>query len=262
MPRVGMANPVLAAAHSEGLCAIQINLPSSRGGQLRHEIKSHPDTYLLDSDGAPSVCRICWGEEDDEEGGSFLKPCRCTGTSRYRRLPASIGVRDHLAHRVRRVCSESYERALQSRMGPVLRSCLRTAAIYCSLNGLFCSAMQSIALPAIFMQARYDPITALRPLAPRYLAAMVIEPFLSSRDLYFHLETAIFYAFGWVLDASTRTLERMAMPTISGLPPLLQITAAALFCHPKKLWSRLSSSRFNFNCCLRRGDGRLFRRRP
>ncbi|KAL4529507.1 hypothetical protein Ndes2437B_g08911 [Nannochloris sp. 'desiccata'] len=265
MPRVGMANPVLAAAHSEGLCAIQINLPSSRGGQLRHEIKSHPDTYLLDSDGAPSVCRICWGEEDDEEGGSFLKPCRCTGTSRYvhtrclqrwinsvassrgasfatrcdicrasyRRLPASIGVRDHLAHRVRRVCSESYERALQSRMGPVLRSCLRTAAIYCSLNGLFCSAMQSIALPAIFMQARYDPITALRPLAPRYLAAMVIEPFLSSRDLYFHLETAIFYAFGWVLDASTRTLERMAMPTISGLPPLLQITAAALFAIPK-----------------------------
>lgn len=68
-----MANPVLAAAHSEGLCAIQINLPSSRGGQLRHEIKSHPDTYLLDSDGAPSVCRICWGEEDDEEGEAKKK---------------------------------------------------------------------------------------------------------------------------------------------------------------------------------------------
>ena len=63
-----MANAVLAAARSEGLCeAMQIRLPRSRG-QLRHEIKSHPDTYLLDSDGAPSACRICWGEEDDEEG--------------------------------------------------------------------------------------------------------------------------------------------------------------------------------------------------
>jgi hypothetical protein len=83
------------------------------------------------------------------------------------------------------------------------------------------------------MQARYDPITALRPLAPRFLAAMVIEPFLSSRDLYFHLETAFFYAFGWVLDASARTLERMAMPTIAGLPPSLQIISTALFTIPK-----------------------------
>jgi len=198
-------------------------------------------------------------------GGSFLTPCRCTGTSlyvhtrclqkwinsvassrgtsfatrcdicrtSYRHLPASIGVRDHLAHRVRRVCSESYERALQSRMGPMLRSCLRTAAIYCSLNGLYSSALQSISLPAMFMQARYDPITALGPLAPRYLAAMVLEPFLSSRDLYFHLETAIFYTFGWILDASARSVERMAMPSIAGLPPSLQLVAAAVFAVPK-----------------------------
>jgi hypothetical protein len=70
-----MVNPVLAAARSEGLCAMQVNLPSSRGGQnfLRHEIKSHPDTYLLDSDGAVSVCRICWGEEDDDEGETKKK---------------------------------------------------------------------------------------------------------------------------------------------------------------------------------------------
>jgi len=67
MPRVGIVNPVLAAARSEGLCSMQINLPSSRV-RLRHEIKSHPDTYLLDSDGAASVCRMCWGEEDEDEG--------------------------------------------------------------------------------------------------------------------------------------------------------------------------------------------------
>lgn len=63
-----MANNILAAARSEGHCeAMQISVPRSRG-QLRHEIKSHPDTYLVDSDGAPSACRICWGEEDDEDG--------------------------------------------------------------------------------------------------------------------------------------------------------------------------------------------------
>jgi RING-variant domain len=197
--------------------------------------------------------------------GSFLAPCKCTGTSRYvharclkrwiksvassrgpsfatrcdicrssyRRLPANVGPRDNIAHRIRRVCSESYGRALASRAGPLIRSSLRTASIYCSLNGLYCSALQSVALPAMFMQARYDPITALRPLAPRYLAAMILEPFLSSRDFYFHLETALFYTFGWILDASTRTLERMALPMIAGLPPALQLAAAAMFAIPK-----------------------------
>lgn len=87
----------------------------------------------------------------------------------------------------------------------------------------------------MFMQARYDPITALRPLAPRYLAAVVLEPFLSSHGWWFHLETSIFYAFGWILDASTRTLERMTLPTIATLPPLVQLAAAAAFALPKSL---------------------------
>jgi hypothetical protein len=38
--------------------------------QLREGIRSHPDTYLIGCDGTPAVCRICWGEEeeDDSEG--------------------------------------------------------------------------------------------------------------------------------------------------------------------------------------------------
>jgi hypothetical protein len=68
-----MPNALLAAARSEGLCeAMQIAVPRSRV-QLRHEIKSHPDTYLLGDDGAPCACRICWGEEDDEDGENFKR---------------------------------------------------------------------------------------------------------------------------------------------------------------------------------------------
>jgi hypothetical protein len=107
--------------------------------------------------------------------------------------------------------------------------------MYCALNGLYSSALQSLSLPAIFLEARYDPITALKPLIPRYLAAMLLEPFLSTHDLYFHVETAIFYAFGWILDASARCFERLAMPKLDALPMPVQLAAAALFSIPKGL---------------------------
>jgi hypothetical protein len=64
---------------------------------------------------------------------------------------------------------------------------------------------------------------------------MLIEPLLSTHDFYFHVETAIFYTFGWVLDASARTLERLALPTIAKLPAPLQLAALALFAGPKAL---------------------------
>jgi hypothetical protein len=70
-----MVNPVLAAARSEGHCeAMQITLPRNAQGQPNLEISSHPDTYLLGSDGTPYVCRICWGEEDDEAGKTRSHP--------------------------------------------------------------------------------------------------------------------------------------------------------------------------------------------
>ena len=265
-----------------------------RRTQLRQEIRSHPDTYLQPSD-APSACRICWGEEDDEQGwwfsheslfeslkivhaifsnldcctlragGTFLAPCKCNGTSRYvharclkrwidavaeskgvsfavrcdvcrttyRRLPPTMNIREQWPHRAYRFCSESWQHALDSPAGPLLRSFVASAWIYSSMNGIYFGVTQAVALPAMIMHARYDPLTALRPLVPGFAVAMILEPLLSSRDFFFHFETAFYYAFGWCLDAASRGLEAMILPALLPLPAPVQFFFQAAMWVPK-----------------------------
>lgn len=261
-----MEDASLSGATSQASCQIQSAAIPRQRSQLRQEIRSHPDPYLQPADG-PSACRICWGEEDDEPGGTFLSPCKCSGTSRYvhsrclkrwmdavaeskgvrfayqcdicqttyRRLPSTIVMQERWSHRAYRFCNESWQQALQSPAGPLLRSFAASAWIYSSLNGVYFGVAQTMALPAMLMQARHDPLTALRPLAPRFAVAMVLEPLLSSRDFFFHIETAMYYALGWGLDASARSLENKLLPVLMALPAPMHLAFSAAMWVPKSL---------------------------
>lgn len=231
-------------------------------------IRSHPDTYVTEGDfDAPMTCRICWGEEDSEDGeakkrqnttpptpfhefltmvffflgGALLSPCRCAGSSRYvhsrclkrwidavasskgisfavrcdvcrspyRHLPTSYfgPIQEQLIHRLHRFCTEAWEGTSRSALGPAITALATSAWFYSSIHGLFFAISQLTTMPSMLLNARRDPLTALSPLIPRFFTAAIVEPLLSSRDFWFHIETAIFYAFGWSLDAISRWLE-------------------------------------------------------
>lgn len=168
----------------------------------------------------------------ESKGVSFA--CRCdVCRTTYRGLPSTITIRERWPHRAYRFCNESWHQALHSPVGPLLRILATSAWIYSSLNGVYFGVAQTIALPAMLMQARYDPVTALRPLAPRFAVAMLLEPLLSSRDFFFHFETALYYALGWGLDASARTLENMLLPVFMALPGNVHIAFQAAMWVPK-----------------------------
>ena len=93
--------------------------------------------------------------------------------------------------------------------------------------------LQLFALPAMMAAARRDPLNALRPLLPRFLLAMLVEPFFTSRDFYFYVETVFFYSVGWCLDAAARTVESAAMIMRPVMPSPLILALQTILLLPK-----------------------------
>lgn len=72
--------------------------------------------------------------------------------------------------------------------------------------------------PRLVMASRINP-RALKPMATNVISSMLMELSLSTYDFRFHVDTVMFYTFGWLLDASARSVGRECVPC---LPPSLQ----------------------------------------
>jgi hypothetical protein len=65
-----------------------VKSPRQQPGSSKRKMMSQRDSVNRGSDeGASSstqrVCRICLGEEEDDEDGELIYPCKCAGTMRY-----------------------------------------------------------------------------------------------------------------------------------------------------------------------------------
>jgi len=125
--------------------------------------------------------------------------------SRYR-MPSNAGIRENLGHRFRHACRDVWLRILHSPVGPVVRVFATTGYFYSALSACYGAAAQLSEMPKLLFAARRD-LSALRPLLPRFGAAVIVEPMLTTSELSFHAETALFYAAGWLLDCAARMTE-------------------------------------------------------
>lgn len=152
----------------------------------------------------------------------------------YRRLPPSLASGDSGLRRAQRGAADAAAALGASPAGPLLRSFASSAYLYASINSAVHAAIQVVAVPRMLAAARTDPLRALRPLAPRFAAAVVLEPLITSaHDFRFHAETVAFYAVGWGFDAAARGVEAVLAPAAAGMPWVAQAALAAALWVPK-----------------------------
>ena len=106
----------------------------------------------------------------------------------------------------------------------------------------------------LLVAARRDP-SALRPLLPRFAAAMLLEPLISTADFAFHIETAAFYTAGRLLDEAARLVE---VNVVAALPPHLQPVAAAALCIPKGIGLAFQALDLSLMCIFGGGAAGFF----
>lgn len=153
----------------------------------------------------------------------------CKG--KYQGLPAHLAMHESLPLRVQRTCGEAWQAAVRSPAGPLIQALAASAWMYSAILGCCNAAIAVVDLPRLVLAARTDP-SALRPLAPRFAAAALLDPLLFSRTQHwrFHLESVAFYCAGWLLDASARLAD---VHVLAALPPHLRALASAALWVPK-----------------------------
>jgi hypothetical protein len=123
-------------------------------------------------------------------------------------LPPGLALRESRRQRVDREARELWRRLVRSRAGPAVRAAATAAWCVTCLSGVQGSIAGLAAAPRVVLAARARPAAA-RPVLARFVASSALEPLLltSTLDLNFPLETLLFYAGGWLLDAAARMAE-------------------------------------------------------
>jgi len=171
-------------------------------------------------------------------GGNLISPCDCSGTQRFvhvrclstwvrtkhdtngldglwrcelclhdynfgGRLPFRVSLLSWIQYRLQRLW-----RAIDRTpvVGPTLRF-LDNAVLLYSVSFAFASVAANLpSLPGLVLICRKNP-KELRPFAPQFAAALIMESLLGSHDYLFHVGTVALYGLGWLLDASCRILD-------------------------------------------------------
>jgi len=193
----------------------------------------------------------------------LISPCLCSGTQKYvhkKCLDSWMKVKlERGGENVERfatceLCSAAFSvGSLDIRQEMGLRAWLRYSLIslrnkivhsplfsglrwFDKASSLYSTAFACIRLlsslpqfPNLVLTSRLDP-RALKPMATNVVSSLLMELTLSTNDYRFHIDTVIFYALGWVMDASARSADRELVPL---LPPSLQPLTRLLLLVPQ-----------------------------
>ncbi|GAB4818329.1 hypothetical protein N2152v2_005375 [Parachlorella kessleri] len=151
----------------------------------------------LSADAAPLICRVCWGEADDEPGRAPLEdPSLEANPDTRQPRPVPTLLRLTTLHN-----------------NPVINSYLLGAA----LSGMVHSVRGSLSslgdVPRLFMEARKDPLAALAPQWPQLVLAGLGSR-LARPPGAFYGSCGFIYLFGFYPDRAAWDMRK----AISGLP--------------------------------------------
>lgn len=194
--------------------------------------------------------------------GELISPCRCSGSSkyvhtkclakwlvqRYKRdgpegllrcelclqrytLDGKVPIHIHPAQRAQYYITSQGRRIMQSPVGPCLRQLAGLAWLYSTTHAIMTLVTEAHLLPKMIIESRRNP-RALLPMLPNVSAALMMETILLTNDYMFHIETVLFYGFGWLLDATVRNIETTWIPM---LPPNLRSFLTAALVVPKSI---------------------------
>ena len=151
-------------------------------------------------------CLAAWvATKHDNNGLDGLWRCElCLQDYRFAgRLPFRVSLLSWIQYRLQRLLGAIDRTPV---VGPTLRV-LDNAVLLYSVSFAFASVATNLpSLPGLILSCRKNP-KELRPFAPQFAAALIMESLLGSHDYLFHVGTAALYGLGWLLDASCRILD-------------------------------------------------------